>query len=176
MDYCLIKLNESAGVEWIKTYGGASSEKITSINKTADGGYILGGYSGSGISGDKSEPLIGIYDFWIIKIDATGNILWQNTIGGDDVDELSWISQTDDGGYIVCGMSESGVSGDKSQFSRGSGDYWVLKLDALGNIVWQNTIGGNTWDTPSNAVPTTDGGFIIGGHSRSIVSGDKTNT
>ena len=174
MDYCLIKLNESAGVEWIKTYGGASSEKITSINKTTDGGYILGGYSGSGISGDKSEPLIGINDFWIIKIDATGNILWQNTIGGDDVDELSWISQTDDGGYIVCGMSESGVSGDKSQFSRGSGDYWVLKLDALGNIVWQNTIGGNTWDTPSNAVPTTDGGFIIGGHSRSIVSGDKT--
>ncbi|MBK9456413.1 MAG: hypothetical protein IPO24_12930 [Bacteroidetes bacterium] len=134
----------------------------------------MGGYSGSGISGDKSEPLIGINDFWIIKIDATGNILWQNTIGGDDVDELSWISQTDDGGYIVCGMSESGVSGDKSQYSRGSGDYWVLKLDALGNIVWQNTIGGNTWDTPSNAVPTTDGGFIIGGHSRSIVSGDKT--
>ena len=69
--------------------------------------------------------------------------MWQNTIGGNNVDILTSISQTSDGGYICGGGSGSPISGDKTENSTGIRSYWVVKLDSLGNIQWQNTIGGN---------------------------------
>lgn len=67
----------------------------------------------------------------------------QNTIGGSSVDYLYAIQQTTDGGYILGGTSSSGISGVKSETNRGRSDYWVIKLDESGDIVWQNTIGGS---------------------------------
>ncbi|MFI5172809.1 MAG: hypothetical protein ACHQFW_10485 [Chitinophagales bacterium] len=100
-------------------------------------------------------------------------IEWQNTIGGSDYDYLYSIKQTIDGGYIAAGTSNSNISGDKTENSLGD-DYWVLKLDNLGNIQWQNTIGGNSYDDLSYVRQTDDGGYIVGGTSSSDISGDKT--
>jgi PKD repeat protein len=163
-------------IEWQNTIGGSSSDELQSIQQTTDGGYILGGYSQSGISGDKTEACQGNYDYWVVKLSATGTIEWQNTIGGSSNDELQSIQQTTDGGYILGGYSQSGISGDKTEASQGSGytDYWVVKLSAIGTIEWQNTIGGNRDDMLQSIQQTADGGYILGGYSKSGISGDKT--
>jgi hypothetical protein len=123
--------------------GHGSDDVLKSIQQTTDGGYIIGGYSNSSISGDKTENCIGSFDYWIVKISGTGTIQWQNTIGGDSDDYLSSIKQTSDGGYILGGYSKSIISGDKIENSMGLHDYWIVKTNSLGNIQWQNTIGGN---------------------------------
>src|SRR5262245_40950420 len=93
-------------------------------------------------------------------------IQWQNTIGGRDDDALYAIDVTSDGGYIVCGYSYSDASGDKTEGTWNS-DYWILKLDATGNIQWQNTIAGPQFDVATDIRQTRDGGYIVGGYSNS---------
>ncbi len=91
-------------------------------------------------------------------------IEWQNTIGGDLFDELHSIIQTTDGGYLLGGSSQSNISGDKTEANQGyHPDYWVVKLDGFGNILWQNNIGGNTIDDLYSVIQTTDGGYLLGG-------------
>jgi hypothetical protein len=162
-------------IAWQNTIGGSADDNITSIQQTSDGGYILGGYSNSGISGDKTESNLGSLDYWVIKTDNNGIIQWQNTIGGSAADYIYSIQQTSDGGYIVGGTSNSGVSGDKTENCiSGSNDYWVVKLNSTGGITWQNTIGGNFNDYLRSIEQTSDGGYILAGHSNSGISGDKT--
>ncbi|MDQ3049879.1 MAG: hypothetical protein M3Q95_03225 [Bacteroidota bacterium] len=142
-DYWVVKLDSEGNIQWQNTIGGSLYDELMSIAQTTDGGYICGGWSNSNISGDKTENSEGWVDFWVIKLDSAVNIQWQNTIGGSGQDELYSIAQTSDGGYICGGLSSSNISGDKTENSQGSADYWVVKLDALGNIQWQNTIGGS---------------------------------
>ena len=173
-DYWVLKLDGVGNIQWQNTIGGAGLDNLLNVQQTADGGYILGGYSDSNISGDKTEDNMGGYDYWIVKLDSAGNIQWQNTIGGNDADNLYNLAMTTDGGYLLAGKSSSSISGDKNENNLGDFDYWVVKLDAGGNIQWQNTIGGNALDTPYSLQQTSDGGCIIGGYSRSGISGNKT--
>ena len=102
---------QAPAFEWQKTLGGDGEDALYSIQQTTDGGYILGGYSYSGISGDKTEANQGNGDYWVIKLDATGQTIeWQNTIGGQEFDKLNAIQQTTDGGYVLGGYSNSGIS------------------------------------------------------------------
>ncbi len=173
-DYWIVKLDSSGGIQWQNTIGGNETDIIYSIQQTTDGGFICGGNSNSDISGDKTENSNGLDDYWIVKIDSSGNIQWQNTIGGSNYDNLRCIRQSNDGGYICGGSSHSGISGDKTENNVGSGDYWVVKLDSIGNIQWQNSIGGNLDEELTSIQATIDGGYICGGASRSSASGDKT--
>ena len=147
------------------------------VRQTTDGGYILGGFSTSKISVDKTENNNGptsTADYWVIKLDAMGDIIWQNTIGGDNEEELRCAVPTSEGGYILGGSSNSNISGDKTQGSKGGYDYWIIKLDSIGNISWQRTFGGSQEDRCRDIHQTGDGGFIIGGYSFSGISGNKT--
>ncbi|MFI5172971.1 MAG: MopE-related protein, partial [Chitinophagales bacterium] len=174
-DYWIAKLDISGNLEWDNTIGGSGEDYLNNAKQTADGGYILGGYSYSNISGDKTEnSKNGSDDYWVIKLDASGNIEWQNTIGGNGSDDLIALQQTTDGGYILGGNSNSSISGDKTEAKIGVYDYWIIKLDAVGNIVWQNAIGGLKNDILSGIQQTADGGYIVGGSSESPISGDKT--
>jgi hypothetical protein len=173
-DYWIIKTDSSGNIQWQNTIGGNDFDMLYSIHQTVDGGYILGGGSNSNISGDKTENCLGDGDYWIVKTDSSGNIEWQNTIGGNSIDQLSSVQQTADGGYILAGLSISNISGDKTENSIGDFDYWIIKTDSSGNIQWQRTIGGNDFDDPSSVQQTVDGGYIVGGKSRSNISGDKT--
>lgn len=154
---------------------GRNLDQLRIIKITSDGNYIIGGRSFSGISGDKTEAVVGSEDFWILKLDVLGNIIWQNTIGGITSDVLNTINQTNDGGYIIGGNSSSGISGDKSEASLGMDDYWVVKLDLLGIIQWQNTIGGSGDEYLKVVIQTNDNGYILGGDTDSPISGDKTD-
>jgi hypothetical protein len=176
-DYWIIKLDNNGGIEWQRTIGGSDADGLRSIRQTADNGYILGGLSVSGISGEKTEGSRGTspsYDYWILKLDTLGNIEWQKTYGGDQTDDLISIRQTADLGYIVAGNSDSNANFDKTENSRGSVDYWILRLDVQGNIIWQRTYGGSDIDLVTDILENDTNGFYVGGFSYSSVSGDKT--
>jgi len=174
LDYWILKLDGSGNISWQKTYGGDQPEFETRVIQTNDGGYFVSGYSDSNIAGDKTDPTNGQRDFWALKLDSSGNIQWQNSIGGNLVDRPFATFQTPDGGYFMAGFSNSDASGDKTENSQGLADYWVVKLDSTGNVVWENTIGGSDIELLRDAIPTSDGGYFIGGYSLSNASGDKT--
>ena len=161
-------------IDWQERYGGSSSERLETIHQLPDGGYILGGYSYSPISGDKTENVMGQSDFWIVRLDANRNVIWDQTIGGNDIDQLHALQVTQDGGFIATGMSYSNISGDKNQNAYGFYDYWVVKLDGNGNIQWQKTLGGSEYDWSDSVVQTYDGGYVIAGTSTSDISGNRT--
>ncbi|MBK7965376.1 MAG: T9SS type A sorting domain-containing protein [Bacteroidetes bacterium] len=173
-DYWIVKVDSLGLIQWQNTIGGTNLDELTSIQQTTDGGYILGGNSPSNISGDKTENSNGGYDYWIVKTDSMGVVQWQNTIGGTNLDKLTSIRQTTDGGYILCGCSLSNISGDKTENCLGLHDYWIVKVDSFGNIQWENTIGGNASEELYSIQQTTDGGYILGGYSSSNFSGDKS--
>ncbi len=175
-DFWIVKLKSSGVMEWDKTIGGTGSDYFKSIVPTSDGGFLLGGYSFSDSSGDKSENRKGGHDYWIVKIDGEGNVLWDKAIGGNKDDFLDRAIQTFDGGYFLGGYTDSGISGDKSEISQGRNDYWVIKLDSARNIEWENTIGGNRDDILNSLAQTAEGGYILGGYSISGIYGDKTET
>jgi hypothetical protein len=177
-DYWIIKLDSIGNIQWQNTIGGNEYDYLTKVDLTTDGGYIVGGYSDSPASGDKTEDswpggYYG-YDYWVVKLDSIGNIEWQNTIGGTSDDYLKDLCQDVDGGYILGGSSSSGISGDKTEDVMGEDDYWIVKLDSLGNIVWQNTIGGDMSDNLYDIGNTPGDIHLLGGSSNSGISGDKT--
>ena len=172
-DYWIIKLDGLGNIQWQKVFGGTGSDVAAHAEQTADGGYIIGGYSSSLPSGNKTAPLHGIYDCWILKLNASGIIEWQTSVGGDQNENCYAVHQTPDGGYIVGADSESDISGNKTTPSFGGKDYWVIKLDASGTKVWEQAYGGNATDLFADINLTADGGFIIGGSSNSNFSGNK---
>ena len=183
-DFWIIKLNAAGVEEWQRTIGGMGQEKLKSIAQTKDGGYILGGSSASPdpakadptevlLYGEKKSENFGNMDYWVVKLDKNGKIVWQKTIGGIYEDELRSIEATNDGGYIVGGYSNSPQSCNKTEDNKGTGDYWVLKLDQNGEIKWQKTIGGSQDDQLSVVHQTYDGNYIVGGNSNSEASNEK---
>ncbi|MDF9796527.1 putative secreted protein [Catalinimonas alkaloidigena] len=172
-DYWVIKIDAQGNKEWDRTLGSSNSDYLYHAAQNADGSYLLGGTSSSGISGDKSENSLG-FDYWLVKLDSEGNKQWDKTIGGSSDETLIKIFTTSDGGYLLPGISSSNISGDKSENSRGGRDYWVVKIDALGNKQWDKTLGGNQDDWLEAASLQTDGSYMLAGWSSSSASGDKS--
>jgi hypothetical protein len=173
-DYWVVKVDSAGNKEWDKTFGGNDYDELNTLQQTRDGGYILGGWSNSPLSGDKTEGTRGTYDFWILKLDSSGEKQWDKTFGGSNIDFLASLQQTRDGGYILGGWSNSPLSGDKTEGARGTTDFWVLKLDSTGKKLWDKTLGGMSGDQLTSIQQTRDGGYILGGGSDSDISGDKT--
>lgn len=174
LDFWIVKMNFAGEVEWDKTIGGTEAEVLETIEQTADGGYILGGISFSGISGDKTEAAYGEGDLWIVKLDSLGNIEWDKSLGGENEEELFHTQQTSDGGYIVGSYSMSGISGNKTDENKGWADYWLVKLSSTGSIEWQKSYGGTDYDFLLTLQQTADDGYIFAGQSDSPNSGDKS--
>ena len=170
-DYWILRLKKDGELEWQKSFGGSNQDIATSITQTLDGGYIVGGYSES-INGDISNPKGGV-DYWVVKMRVNGELEWQKSYGGKDFDAAQSIVQTLDGGYIIVGQSSSN-DGDKSD-SKGSKDYWIIKLEEDGDLSWQKSFGGSSIDASYSVQQTSDGGFIITGRSNSY-DGDITSS
>ena len=154
-DVWVLKLDPTGGVVWQKTYGGTGNDFADSVRQTTDGGYIVGGRTSSFGQG--------LIDAWVLKLNATGGVVWQKTYGGKGDDFASSAQQTSDGGYIVAGGTNS--------FGQGATDAWVLKLDATGGVVWQKTYGGTDVDFGNSIEQTSDGGFVVAGSTRSFGPG-----
>ena len=154
---------QAPAIQWQKTLGGTSTEVAESIQQTIDGGYIVTGYTGSNngdVSGNHSTQ-----DAWVVKLDNTGSLSWQKALGGTAVEDSTSIQQTIDGGYILAGFTFSN-DGDVSG-NHGTQDAWIVKLDNLGAISWQKTLGGTAYDRASSVQQTTDGGYIVAGYTSS---------
>ncbi|GAB3842519.1 hypothetical protein GCM10028821_50890 [Hymenobacter jeollabukensis] len=177
-DFWVVKLDSLGAKQWDRTLGGLGYDLAWSVQQTFDGGYVLAGPIESGASGDKSEPTYsgGYTDGWVVKLDAQGTKQWDRTLGGNQPDELLTVRQTTDGGYITCGFSASGVSGTKSEPSRGSNDMWLVKLSGQGVKLWDRTYGGSSFDHAVTVEQASDGGFLLGGDTQSGIGGDKTET
>jgi len=163
-DYWILKLDKSGNIEWEKNYGGSENDEAYSIQQTLDEGYIVGGNSRS-LDGDVGTTSYPALDYWIIKLDKSGNIEWEKIYGGSHNEELSSIKQTLDGGYIVSGLTWSSKGIEST--NNGENDYWILKLDSSGELEWEKSYGGSKFDLASSIQQTTDGGYIVGGRSKS---------
>ncbi|MBK7391205.1 MAG: hypothetical protein IPI23_19690 [Bacteroidetes bacterium] len=159
---------------WDFRFGGTDVDWLIQSQHTIDQGYVLGGYSFSESSGDKTQDVWGNDDYWIVKIDSIGNKQWDKDYGGTDFDYLYSLQQTTDGGYILGGYSSSGIGGDKTHASWGAEDYWIVKIDSLGNKLWDKVFGGTNSDLLFSLQQTSVGGYILGGYSSSGINGDKT--
>ena len=141
---------------WTQTYGGSGDDYGQSIQQTTDGGYIIAGYTDSFGAGNV--------DFYLVKTDADGDVLWTQTFGGDGWDFSYSVQQTADGGYIVGGYSTS--------FGAGDADFYLVKTDADGVSVWAQIYGGSEHDYGHSVRQTADGGYIMTGYTRSFGAGD----
>jgi hypothetical protein len=140
-----------------------------SSQQTSDGGYIIAGSSSSN-DGDVTGNH-GREDSWIGKLDSLGTLQWQKSLGGSGWDRALSFQQTSDGGYIIAGFSDSN-DGDVTG-NHGNRDYWIVKLDSLGTLQGQKSFGGSGLDSAHSIQQTSDGGYIIAGHSFSN-NGDVT--
>jgi len=168
-DYWVVKLDSSGTLEWQQTHGGISGDYAESIIQTTDGGFIAAGYTSSN-DGDVSGNHGGT-DYWIVKIDVSGDIEWQKCLGGSYNDYAYSIRQTFDCGYIIAGESNS-IDGDVTG-NHGEVDYWIVKIDSSGTIEWQRSLGGTDYETAYDVRQTSDSGFVVAGYSSSN-DGDVT--
>jgi hypothetical protein len=157
-DGWIVKVSTLGIVEWNKTYGGAAEDVLVSIVPADDGGYLLGGYTFSFGAGTK--------DIWLIKIDSTGNALWNKTYGWyeyEDLERPNSIAKTNDGGYIMAGTTRS--------FAVGGEDALLIKINSTGFVEWNMTYAGPNYDRFYTVLQTNDGGYMCGGWTRSYGEG-----
>ncbi|MCW9037231.1 hypothetical protein [Altibacter sp.] len=169
-DYWVTKITPAGELLWSKTYGGSDDDKGANISKTSDGGYLLSGYSSSA-DGDVSNNA-GFQDYWIVKIDSQGTLMWDKSYGFSGVDQSFDAFQTNDGGYFITGFLDVTASGgqgndDGRNPQHGVGEFWGIRLDANGNTIWRRYFGGTNNDRSYGAVQTADGGFLMTGSSES---------
>jgi hypothetical protein len=147
----LVKTDASGNDLWTRTYGGSHCDWGSSIRKTSDGGYIITGRTKSFGAGD--------YDVYLIKTDSSGELLWSETYGGPSSDGGLCALQTSDGGYVITGWTAS--------FGAGGHDVYLIKTDSLGFELWSETYGETDTDCGYSIDQTSDGGYVIGGSTRS---------
>ena len=170
-DFWLLKYDANENLSWQKTYGGSQEEKGLDIINTLDGGFAVIGQSNSN-DGDVNINN-GLNDFWILKLDNTGNIQWSKTFGYSGNDYGISLLQSSNGNFLISGVLDVTASGGlgnrpNNHLNRhAGGDYWLLELDNNGNEIWKNYFGGNNTDTPYGLVETNDGGYIVAGSSDS---------
>jgi len=171
-DLWVFKINALVGLEWQNSYGGSNNDAARSIEQTSDGGFIVAGYSDSN-DGDL-ETNYGDIDYWVVKLSADGLLENQRNYGGSGYDMATSIHQTEDGGYILAGFSNSSDGEVSNAF--GLFDYWIVKLNETLDIQWQKSFGGSSDDLPGSIQITNKGGFLVAGESHSNdgnVSGNK---
>lgn len=168
-DAWIVKLNGNGVIQWQKTLGGTTDDNAQCVQATADGGYIVAGFASS-YSGDVTGNNGG-QDVWIVKLNSTGTIQWQKTLGGANNDNAKSIQLTTDGGYIIAGCSNS----DNGYVTgwHGGEDAWIVKLNSSGNLQWTKALGGSGNDNARSIQPTADGGYILAGYTYST-NGDLT--
>ncbi len=153
-DIYLVKTDSKGNELWANTFGGTGNEQGYSVQETSDGGFILFGNTDSFGAGST--------DIYLIKTDQNGNEIWSKTFGGSSYEYGYSVQETSDGGYILLGQTYS--------FGYGNTDMYLIKTDQSGNEIWSKTFGGN-YDEVGRAVSeTSDGGYILFGHTFSYAN------
>ena len=159
----VIKVDANGNIVWNKTFGGSGLNQTNGMAPGAGGSYYVSGYTSStngGVTGNH-----GSYDFWLLKIDKDGNLVWQKTYGGTSVEYAYAITAKGDGTFYLAGQAGS-KDGDVSH-QIGSMDGWVINVDANGTLLWQRSFGGSSIDYITGITADGAGGFVFSGVTRS---------
>lgn len=159
-DLVVVELDADGGLVWGRSYGGSGFDEGNAIAALDDGGFVVAG-STSSTNGDAVPGTHGYADFWLLRLSATGDIVWQRTLGGTLIDEAHDVLVTADGDIIATGWARS-ANGDVTD-PQGGYDYWVVKLDADGDLLWQRNYGTALDESARSIAPAPDGGFLLCG-------------
>ncbi|HIA36898.1 MAG TPA: hypothetical protein EYN89_09290, partial [Flavobacteriales bacterium] len=152
----LVKTNSSGDTLWTKQYGGSDLDQGNDVLQTIDGGYIILGETKSFGAGGR--------DIYVIRIDGSGSLLWSKTYGGTLDDFGNSIQTASDGGYIISGYTSS--------FGNGSTDAYIISINSTGGLLWSKVFGGTGADEGFGALKSSDGGYVLGGRTRSFGEGN----
>ena len=151
----LMKVDPNGNLIWLKTFGNVDDSYVGNCAiQTTDGGFVITGYT-------SNPPLP--YDVLLIKTDSNGNQIWSKTYGGNQRDEGYSVVQTNDGGFVITGETNS--------FGAGLEDVLLIKTDSNGNLTWLKTFGGTAYDGGRFVIEATDGNFVIAGTTISFGAG-----
>jgi len=142
---------------WGKTFNRSGNDVIECMIRTQDNGYALAGRTWV-----ESDTILGKYfDVWVMRLDSTGNMVWDKNFGGQFDDYAEGIAQTTDGNFVIAATYESDLDNDA--------DFWVLKIDSMGNLLedWDKKLGGTRTDAAHHIAATSDGGFVATGFTQS---------
>jgi len=157
-DVWLIKTDPDGNVLWNKTFGGSGKDDSWSVQETNDCGYVIVGCTDSFSAHNRSIfdlNAVEYLDVLLIKTDQDGNEEWIRTFGGGSYDLGYSGQQTNDGGYIITGVTKS--------YGNGFGDFWLIKTDSNGYEEWNRTFGGANDEYSRSVRQTSDVGYIIVG-------------
>ena len=166
-DIYIVKLNKEGKVVSSRTIGGEKEDSAKALTRTKDGNMVMVGHREVESSGNK--------DFFVMKLDQTGQKIWAKTYGGEYADTLAGVTASVDGGIVATGKTRS--------FGSEQTDLSVMKFDASGKLIWHKIYGFKYYEYGNAVTGTVDGGFMIaggtntlgeGGHSVYILALDKT--
>jgi len=175
-DIFIMKLNSNGDIVWKKTFGGSVDEWGNSITTTNDGGFVLTGLTSSNdgdFSGmNKGGSGIFNYDIFIMKLNSSGETVWKKIFGGSNTEEGRSITTTNDGGFVLTGLTSSNDGDFSGMNKRGSGifnyDIFIMKLNSSGETVWKKIFGGSNNEEEGRSITTTtDGGYVLTGYTKS---------
>jgi hypothetical protein len=162
-DFWLVKTDEYGNMEWNKTYGGTHPDRVSSLVATSDGGYAMAGTL-------TSEDVVQ-FDAWLVKTDAYGNMEWNKTFGKFGVADLEFfysVVETSDGGFALAGTQYTHGLVDGKWIEKSDENFWLIKTDSFGNVLWEKTYGGEKDDIVCSVVEASDGGYALAGTTYSF--------
>jgi len=156
-DYWVLKLDRNGNIEWSKLYGGSGWDEPRVVLETYDRGYLIAGVTSSH-DGDVSDHQ-GRWDAWVIKLDRSGELEWENTYGGSGLDKVFSAVETRDKRYVLAGFTTSD-DGDVSH-NEGNADAWVFKLNRNGDLLWETTFGGKESECAEKIIELENGKLAL---------------
>lgn len=172
-DNWVFRTDASGTLLWEKSFGFLGHDHAYNILATSDGGLFFNGFldvtASRGLGQDKKEAHFsarhGVGEFWAHKIDLNGNLQWRRYFGGTSNDRSYDALETQDGDFVLVGASES--QDVDVQNPKGSYDFWIVKIDALGNLLWEKSIGGSAYDKANAVIETSSGDYLVLGQTYS---------
>jgi uncharacterized repeat protein (TIGR01451 family) len=172
-NFLVVRFNEDGTLQWQKAYGGTDDDRAYSIQPVGNSGFIVAGFAAStdeDVRGNHSPHLA---DVWLLRLDASGNILWKKCFGGSAADTAYAVIHTPDKGFLIAGSAASNNGNITGNF--GETDAWAIKVDSSGNLLWQKNYGGSGHDGFKSVVLNPDGTYTFTGYSGSAAVSGNSN-
>ena len=172
-DFLLVRTDTNGKLLWSRTFGGSGYDEAKAVVALADGGFAIAGYTDSpslpgGSNGIQAAK--GVGDYWLVRTDASGTLLWSRTYGGTGDDIATALVALPDGGFAIAGGASSDSlpgGGNGVLANNGSRDFWLVRTDVNGTMLWSQNYGGGGTETAVSLLTLADGGFALGGYSAS---------